>query len=88
MTALPYETIRRRITEVAPALEEGIRRTAAHPARHREGIERTLLRLLRARFGPLEAAIEALVAGAHSDDLDRWCERVLEAQRIDDVFDD
>ncbi|MBX3201567.1 MAG: hypothetical protein KF850_41310 [Labilithrix sp.] len=46
------------------------------------------MKIATARIGPLEAAVEARIAGAHSDDLGRWCERALEARRIDDFFDD
>jgi flagellar biosynthesis/type III secretory pathway protein FliH len=52
------------------------------------GLQQTLLRLLRVRFGPLDAAVETRIAKADADALDRWAERVLVAQRIDDLFDD
>jgi flagellar biosynthesis/type III secretory pathway protein FliH len=95
---LPYEPLRQRITEVAPTLEETM--ASAEQKLIQKGIEqgrqqgieqgtqRTLLRQLRARFGPLDEAVEARIAKADADALDRWTERVLVAQRIEDLFDD
>jgi flagellar biosynthesis/type III secretory pathway protein FliH len=93
---LPHQTLRQRITEVAPALEETM--ASAEQQLFQKGFEkgiqqgiertqRTLLRLLRARFGPLDAAVETRIAKADADALDRWIDRELVAQRIDDIFD-
>lgn len=43
---------------------------------------------LRTRFGDLDAAAENRIAKATAEELDRWVERVIVAQRIDDVFKD
>jgi hypothetical protein len=51
-------------------------------------MQRMLVRQLRARFGILDATVEARLGHASSGELDRWIERVLVAERIDDVFDD
>lgn len=51
-------------------------------------MRRALVRQLRARFGSLDAALEARIGCASPDDLDRWVERVIVADRIEDVFDD
>jgi hypothetical protein len=45
-----------------------------------------LTRLLRARFGELDAAAESRIATATAEELDRWVDRVIVAARIDDVF--
>jgi Putative transposase, YhgA-like len=82
----PYETLRQRIIELAPALEETM--ASAEQQLIQKGTQRTLIRQLRARFGPLDAAVETRIAKADADALDRWTERVLVAQRIDDLFDD
>jgi len=54
---------------------------------HNEGVRSVLLRLLHARFGELPAATVAHVATADLADLERWSERVLSAQTLDEVFD-
>jgi predicted transposase YdaD len=51
-----------------------------------EGQRRTLLRLLRAKFGPLSAEAEARVAAADEAMLDTWADRVLTAARLADVW--
>ena len=51
-----------------------------------KGIRDTLMRQLRTRFGALDAASESRVAEATVDELNRWTERVIAAERIDDVF--
>ncbi len=45
-----------------------------------------LKRLLTRRFGPLPAWAEQRLEQAHPQDLEGWAERVLEAQRLEDVF--
>lgn len=45
-----------------------------------------LTRLLRTRFGDLDAAAESRITKATAEELDRWVERVIVAERIDDVF--
>ena len=49
-------------------------------------LRETLLRLLRARFGAPDPAIEKRIAAASAAELDRWIERVLTAASPDDVF--
>ncbi|MBX3191660.1 MAG: hypothetical protein KF819_32000 [Labilithrix sp.] len=51
-----------------------------------EGVRDVLTRLLRARFGPLDAATESRIAKATVGELERWTERVIVAVGIDDVF--
>ncbi|MBX3234494.1 MAG: hypothetical protein KIT84_13440 [Labilithrix sp.] len=55
-----------------------------------EGREQTmrdvLARLLRARFGALDTAIEARIHDAGLDELTRWTDRIVTAAALDDVF--
>jgi hypothetical protein len=53
-----------------------------------EGESRLLLRLLRLKFGPLEPEAEERVRSADPDRLLEWGERVLAAERLEDVFRD
>jgi len=51
--------------------------------------ERVLLRrLLTQRFGPLPEGVEQRLHSATVQDLERWADRVLDAQRLDEVFRD
>lgn len=45
-----------------------------------------LQRLLARRFGPLPAVIVAQIAAASVDEIELWCDRVLDAASLDDVF--
>jgi hypothetical protein len=45
-----------------------------------------LLRLLRLKFGPLDAEIEDRVRSADADLLLVWGERVLTAESLQDIF--
>jgi hypothetical protein len=47
-----------------------------------------LRRLLTQRFGPLPNEVEQRLYAATVQDLERWAERVLDAQRLDEVFRD
>lgn len=53
-----------------------------------EGEARMLLQLLRVKFGPLAPEIEERVRSADADRLLEWSERVLIAERLQDVFRD
>ena len=99
--ATPFEIVRQRVIEVAPAMEEtmasieeqliakgiakGIEQGFA------QGVEQatraTLARLLRARFGSLSADVEEKIAEATIGELDAWVERVVTAGRLEEVFD-
>jgi hypothetical protein len=63
--------------------------TAAEQLR-REGEQRalcrTLLRQLRARFGPVPADVESRVVAADMAALELWTDRVVTAATVDDVF--
>jgi hypothetical protein len=86
----PYEMVRQRIIEVAPAMEEPM--ASAEQQLVEKGIEKgtraTLARQLRARFGPLSPALEQRLERATAAELDRWVERILTATQLDEVFDD
>ena len=57
-------------------LQEGLQR----------GEARMLLRLLRLKFGPLAPEVEERVLSTDADRLLEWSERVLSAERLQDVF--
>ncbi len=46
----------------------------------------TALRLLRAKFGPLDARLEARVAAAAGPELEQWIDRILTARSPGEVF--
>jgi len=47
-----------------------------------------LRRLLTQRFGPLPDRVEQRLQAATVQNLERWADRVLDAQRLDEVFRD
>ena len=51
-----------------------------------QGEATVLRRLLTRRFGPLPAWAEERLAQASPQELERWADRVLEAQQLDEVF--
>jgi predicted transposase YdaD len=53
-----------------------------------EGEARVVLRLLRLKFGPLAPEVEERVRSADADRLLEWSERVLTAERLQDIFGD
>jgi predicted transposase YdaD len=53
-----------------------------------EGEMVMLRRLLTQRFGPLSDGVEQRLHTATVQDLERWADRVLEAQHLDEVFRD
>jgi hypothetical protein len=53
-----------------------------------EGEARILLRQLRLKFGPLKPETEEQVPAADAERLMEWSERVLGAERVEDVFRD
>lgn len=53
---------------------------------YREGEAGILLRQLRLKFGPLDAAIESRVRSADAERLLEWGDRILSAERLEDVF--
>jgi predicted transposase/invertase (TIGR01784 family) len=53
-----------------------------------EGESRLLLRQLRLKFGSLEPEVEARVRSADADRLLEWGDRILKAEKLQDVFQD
>ena len=53
-----------------------------------KGVARILLRLLHLKFGPLSAEVEERVSSTDADRLLEWSDRVLTAERLQDVFGD
>lgn len=51
-----------------------------------EGQAKVLTRLLERKFGSLDAAVRSRIAQADSERLLAWSERVLTAERLEDVF--
>jgi hypothetical protein len=52
----------------------------------REGLRDVLLRLLAARFGPIDEATRTRIVAASIDDLNRWVDRVVTAPSVADVL--
>ena len=65
---------------IEKGIEKGIERGA------REGSANLLKRLLTSRFGALAPVICARLAGASTEQIEQWGERVLIADSIEDVF--
>ncbi len=51
-----------------------------------QGKSETLARQLKCRFGPLPDKVQAHIAAANLDQIDRWLEAVLDAPTLDAVF--
>ena len=93
------DTIRKRIAAVVDpeqenamrpfyemVVQEGYERAREEPQERLEGQRAMLLRLLGRRFGAVPEQIAARVAAATQQELERWCDRVLDAASLDDVF--
>jgi hypothetical protein len=52
----------------------------------RQEREQTLLRQLRVKFGRLPDEVKQRLAKASLEDLGRWTEQILVAERLEDVF--
>ena len=61
---------------IAKGIEKGIA----------QGEAVVLQRQLARRFGPLPTEVVAQIAAASVDEIERWCDRVLDAASLDDVF--
>lgn len=57
------------------------------PRLRTEGRAEVLLKLLQLRFTELPSTVEDRVRQASSEEIDRWVERVMTAQSLDDVWD-
>jgi hypothetical protein len=63
-------------------------REEGRPEGRQEVEASVLLRLLRLKFGPLTPEIEERVLSTDADRLLEWIDRVLTAERLQDVFRD
>ena len=61
---------------IAKGIEKGIA----------QGEAVVLQRQLARRFGPLPTEVVAQIAAASVDEIELWCDRVLDAASLDDVF--
>jgi len=52
------------------------------------GEAKILQKLLKLRFGPLSATLEARISQASKEELECWADRILDAACLDDVFRD
>jgi hypothetical protein len=68
------------VTSGQKLIQQGIEQGVAR------GERALLLRLLRLKFGPLPAAVTARVAAAPVEQVERWAERVLTADSVQDVM--
>ncbi len=78
-----------RVREEVMELEEMLgrkRQEEGHALGRQEGRVELLTKLLRLKFGALDAETERRVQGGDEVELDRWAERVLTAERLADVF--
>jgi predicted transposase/invertase (TIGR01784 family) len=66
-------------------LEERGREQGRQEGRH-EGQAITLIRLIRAKFGPVPDHIESRVRQGREDELERWTDRILTADSIEALF--
>ena len=71
----------------SPSFQRLVRQSEFAQQRYLAGEAAVLLRLLRRRFGDLPEGLEQRVRNADSDRLLGWADRVLDAQTLDDVFD-
>ncbi len=52
-----------------------------------EALRGALLEMSRLKFGVVPPGLEERARNADADTLDRWTDRLLEAERIEDIFD-
>jgi hypothetical protein len=94
------DEVRERITRAVPAAEEEMASAAEKLIQQgvqqgiRQGVDQgraqalrdALARLLAARFGTLEPAIQSRIDEAELEELDSWIDRVVTAEQLADVF--
>ena len=85
--ASSLEEIETMLLESIDRWDRELREKALQEGRQ-EGEARVVLQLLRLKFGPLEPEIEDRVRSADADRLLGWSERILTAERLQDVFRD
>lgn len=78
-----------RANEALMTAAEQLRREGRAEGRkegRKQGQRAMLVKQLELRFGPLSDTIKRRVKRATEDQLERWCERVITAQALDQVF--
>ena len=93
---MPDEQLHTILTDITPrsthkmitAAEHIRRRTRkeVRPKFEAAGQARALLRLLKQKFGSLPPKLVTRVKRASTPTLDRWCDQVLTAKVLDEVF--
>ena len=74
--------VRDELTLLKEAEERGIEKGRT------EGEAKILQKLLKLRFGPLSATLEARISQASKEEIECWADRILEAASLEDVFRD
>ena len=69
---------------IAKGIEQGIEKGIEKGIAQGESV--VLQRQLARRFGPLPTEVVAQIAAASVDEIELWCDRVLDAASLDDVF--
>ena len=73
--------------ETAMTAAERLRQEGRREGRQEKAVE-MVLRQLRIRFGTLSDAVERRVRGGTEAELERWSERLLVAESLEQVFAD
>ena len=76
--------VRDELTLLKEAEERGIEKGIEQG--RTEGEAKILQKLLKLRFGPLSATLEARISQASTEEIECWTDRILEAASLDDVF--
>ena len=86
-TQMPYITSIERMG-IKKGLQEGLQQGRQQGLQEgfQQGEAFMLTHLLTRRFGPLPGWATERLAQASREELEQWAERVLEAQRLEDVF--
>ena len=82
--------VRQRIAAVVGPEQENIMLSVAEQLIEEgrtQGLRAIVLRLLGRRFGAVPAQVAARVEAAELAELEGWCDRILDAASLDDVFD-
>jgi hypothetical protein len=86
--AEPEDLVKRLIAVVGQGSKEEVMSVADWLRKEgsKDNGRRTLLKLLRARFGEVPQSAEARIQAAEEEQLDSWLDRILSAPTLDDVL--
>ena len=86
--AEPEDLVRKLVGVVGKESEEEVMNVAEwlEQKGRREGVRKTLLKLLRTRFGEVPDGTVARIQSADDQELDTWIDRVITAATLDDVL--